>query len=93
MPNTPSMAIISLAKTTPSSGAARRNRLSRLYLDSGLAGKSKTFASLAKFAVFCWIIAIKKLARNSTRRLSNDKFARNAAKQAEVFFSYIQELC
>ena len=86
------MAIISLAKTTPSSGAARRNRLSRLYLDSGLAFKSKTFADLAEFAVFCWIIAIKKLAKNSTRRLSNDKLARNAAKHSDVFFSYARAM-
>ena len=60
--------------------------------DSGLAFKSKTFANRAKFEVFCWIIAIKKAASNSTLRLSNDKFSRNAAKQADVFFSYIQEL-
>jgi len=86
------MAIISLAKMALSSDASLRNRLSRLYLDSGLADKSKTFANLARFEVFCWIIAIRKLANNSTLRRSNGKFARNAAKHSDVFFSYIQEL-
>ena len=70
-----------------------RNRVHRLYLDSGLAFKSKTPANLAKFEVFCWIIAIKKAAINSTLPRSNDKFARHAAKHSDVFFSYIQELC
>jgi len=60
--------------------------------DSRLADKSKTFANRARFEVFCWIIAIKKAASNSTRRLSNGKFVRNAAKHSDVFFSYIQEL-
>jgi hypothetical protein len=55
-----------------------------------LHAKSKTFANLAKFEVFSWKTAITKAAKNSTRRLSNGKFARNAAKHSDVFFSYCQ---
>ncbi len=72
------MAMISFAKIEQSIGASFRKRLSRLCFDSLVAERSKTGANFAKFEVFCWIIAINKAAKNSTRRLSNGKFALNA---------------
>ena len=75
------------AKISSVSGASFRKRCSRFYLDSFLARKSKTFAKRAKLQVFCCSRAIKRHAINSTLRLSKGKLGRNAAKQAEVFFS------